>query len=187
MSELPVVYESANENPCAYTDNSKRLITCSFSDFQNEEGEPLGRNELIVDALTYDVSGLNYLPEGLIEACELAASAEDEEVTDHNIERKHAVFKANVLLELIAESEAGTKSLLKPIYTNWDYRSGFKVPAYDEDLILEPLDIATSAFYQESLTENPDRKYRLNVRSPCQIDVDRLNKNMHLTVYGRRK
>ncbi len=198
MAELPEKYISANANPCAYTDDSRRLLTCVFSDFQNEEGEHLGQTELILDAVTYDVSGLNYLPEGIIEACELAASAEDAEVTEHNIARKHAVFKANVLLELIAESESGTKSLLKPVYTNWDYHSGFNVPEYyiadaDEDdesdnaITPESLDIAASAFYQESLREDPDRKYRLRVRSPCQIDVDKLNKNMHLTVWGRRK
>ncbi|WP_406546312.1 hypothetical protein, partial [Succinimonas sp.] len=83
-----------------------------------------------------------------------------------------------------------------------DYGSGFNIPDDDDDddgddddddddipegLTLEPMDIATSAFYQESLKEDPDKKYRLNVRSPCQIDVDELNKNMHLTVYGRRK
>ncbi|WP_406037345.1 S8 family serine peptidase [Succinimonas sp.] len=88
MKDLPEKFISSNENPCAYTDDSRRLITCSFSDFQNEEGDPLGRDELILDALTYDVSGLNYLPEGIIEACELAGSPEDEEVTEHNIERK---------------------------------------------------------------------------------------------------
>ncbi len=185
MRELPEKYVSANENPCAYTDDSKRLITCSFSDFQNEEGKELGRNELIVDALTYDVSGLNYLPEGIIEVCELAASAEDEEKTEHNEDRMGAVHTANAFLELIAESESGTKSLLKPVYANWDYRSGSDIPSYDEHL--EPLDIATSAFYQAPLREDPDRKYRLNVRSVCQIDVDKLNKNMHLTVYGRRR
>lgn len=125
MKELPEKYVSANENPCAYTDNSRRLVTCAFSDFQNEEGEPLGRKELILDAVTYDVSGLNYLPDGIIKACELAVTAEDENMTEHNAERKKAVFSANSLLELIPESQSGTKSLLKPLYTNWDYQSGF--------------------------------------------------------------
>ncbi len=128
MKELPEKYVSANENPCAYTDDSGRLITCTFSDFQNEEGEPLGRKELILDAVTYDVSGLNYLPDGIIEACELAVTAEDENMTEHNAERKKAVFSANSLLELIAESQSGIKSLLKPLYTNWDYQSGVKIP-----------------------------------------------------------
>ncbi len=199
MKDLPEKYISANENPCAYTDDSKILITCSFSDFKNEEGQPLGKTELLVDALTYDVSGLNYLPEGIITACKLAASEEDEEETEHNIQRKSAVFDAHTLLELIAESQSGTKSLLKPLYTNWDYGSGFNVPDDDDDddpndpdeppegFSLEPLDIAVSAFYQEPLSEDPDRKYRLSFRSACQIDVDKLNKNMHLTVYGRRK
>ncbi|MEE3423783.1 MAG: S8 family serine peptidase, partial [Succinimonas sp.] len=200
MKELPEKYISANENPCAYTDDSRRLITCSFSDFKNEEGESLGKTELLVDALSYDVSGLNYLPEGIITACKLAASEEDEEVTEHNVERKLAIFEAHSLLELTAESQSGTKSLLKPLYANWDYGSGFNVPDDDDDeddgdddddipegLTLEPMDIATSAFYQESLKEDPDKKYRLNVRSPCQIDVDELNENAHLTVYGRRK
>lgn len=133
MAELPEMYVSSGKNPCAYTDDSRRLITCSFSDFQNEDGEPLGQTELTLDAVTYDVSGLSYLPEGIIEACELAASDEDAEVTEHNVARKHAVFKANVLLELIAESESGTRSLLKPVYTNWDYHSGFNVPEYYDD------------------------------------------------------
>ncbi len=62
MKDLPEKYVSGNESPCAYTDDSKLLITCTFSDFKNEDGQDLGRNELIVDALTYDVSGLNYLP-----------------------------------------------------------------------------------------------------------------------------
>ncbi|WP_406037365.1 S8 family serine peptidase [Succinimonas sp.] len=195
MKELPEKFISANDNPCAYTDDSGRLITCSFSDFQNEEGEPLGQTELLADAVTYDVSGLNYLPEGLIDACALAASPEDEGITEHNIERKKAVFKVNALLELTAESQSGTKSLLKPLYANWDYLSGFNVPDDDDDEgdddesaeLLAPLDIAASAFYQEPLKEDPDRKYRMSIRSACQIDVDRLNENMHLTFYGRRK
>ncbi len=194
MKDLPEVYVSANENPCAYTDDSRRLITCSFSDFQNEEGEPLGQTELLADALTFDVSGLNYLPEGLIDACALAASPEDEGITEHNIERKKAVFKVNALLELTAESQSGTKSLLKPLYANWDYLSGFNVPDDDDEEdndenaeFLAPMDIAASAFYQEPLKEDPDRKYRMSIRSVCQIDVKKLNKNMHLTVYGRRK
>ncbi|WP_406037355.1 S8 family serine peptidase [Succinimonas sp.] len=206
MKELPEKYVSANENPCAYADDAKLLITCSFSDFKNEDGEALGKTELLADTVTYDVSGMNYLPEGIIEACELAASAEDEEATEHNLQRKHAVFQAHALLELIAESQSGTKSLLKPIYANWDYTSGFNIPVDDGDddendeddeedqnedfsegISLAPLDLATSAFYQEPLKEDPDRKYRLSVRSPCQIDVDELNENMHLTVYGRRK
>ena len=198
MKELPEKYISANENPCAYTDDSRRLITCSFSDFKNEEGESLGKTELLVDALTYDVSGMNYLPDGIITACELAASEEDEEATEHNVQRKQAVFQAHALLELIAESQSGTKSLLKPLYTNWDYGSGFNVPDDDDDdgdddddipegIALDPMDISTSAFYQESLKEDPSKKYRLSLRSACQIDVDELNENMHLTVYGRRK
>ena len=86
--------------------------------------------------------------------------------------------------------------MLKPVYTNWDYHSGFNVPEYYDDYkevksaygtAPESLEIAASAFYQESLKEDPDMKYRLSIRSPCQIDVDRLNENMHLTVYGRRK
>lgn len=52
---------------------------------------------------------------------------------------------------------------------------------------LEPMDIATSAFYQESLREDPDSKFRLFVRRACQIDADRLNKDMHLTVCGRKR
>ena len=196
MAELPEMYVSSGKNPCAYTDDSRRLITCSFSDFQNEDGEPLGQTEITLDAVTYDVSGLSYLPEGIIEACELAASDEDAEVTEHNIARKHAVFKANVLLELIAESASGTRSLLKPVYTNWDYHSGFNVPEYYDDFkevksaegtAPESLEIAASAFYQESLKEDPENKFRMSIKSPCQIDLDRLNKNMHLTVWGRRK
>ncbi|WP_406037347.1 hypothetical protein [Succinimonas sp.] len=49
------------------------------------------------------------------------------------------------------------------------------------------MDLAVSAFYQESLKEDPDRKYRLSIRSPCQIDVAELNSRMHLTVNGRRR
>ena len=199
MKDLPEKYISANENPCTYTDDSKRLITCAFSDFKNEEGQTLGKTELLVDALTYDVSGLNYLPEGIIDACKLAASEEDEEETEHNVLRKSAVFDAHTLLELIAESQSGTKALLKPLYTNWDYGSGFNVPDDDDDddpddpdeppegFGLKPLDIAVSTFYQEPLKEDPTKKYRLSFRSACQIDVDELNENMHLTVYGRRK
>jgi hypothetical protein len=185
MAALPEKYISSNENPCAYTDDSRRLISCSFSDFINDEGQPLGQNELIVDALTYDVSALNYLPKGITDSCNLEAASDADEL-------QHDIFKANVLLELIAESEAGTKSLLKPLYTNWDYLGVFFLSDEDDDddenlELLSPLDLATSAFYQESLTEDPDRKYRLHVRSPCQMDVNRLNENMHLTVYGRRK
>ncbi|WP_406037369.1 hypothetical protein [Succinimonas sp.] len=196
MKKLPEKYISSNKNPCAYTDNSKRLITCSFSDFKNEKRRSLGKNRLIADAVIYDVSGLSFLPKGIIEACELAASEKkdinetddeyDEEIWRHNGERELAVYNANVLLELIAESAAGTKSILKSPGAGWNYHSP-ESSEYDEMNREFPSEIATSAFYQEPLKEDPKNKYRLRIRSPCQIDVKKLNKNMHLTVYGRRK
>ncbi len=193
MKKLPEKYISSNKNPCAYADDSKRLITCSFSDFKNEKRRALGKNRLIADAVVYDVSGLSYLPKGIIEACELAVpEKKDKNETDEEYdegtwsERKRAVYNANVFLELIAESEAGTKSILKSPGASWNYYSP-ESSEYDEINLEFPSEIATSAFYQEPLKEDPKKKYRLRIRSPCQIDVKKLNKNMHLTVYGRRE
>lgn len=71
-----------------------------------------------MDAVTYDISGITYLPEGMKDFCELAASPEDEEITEHNTQRKQAVFDANLVFQILAESQAGTKSLIKPLYAN---------------------------------------------------------------------
>ncbi len=183
MKKLPEKYISHNKNPCTFADDSKRLITCSFSHFKNEKGQKLGRQTLIVDAVVYHIPVLSYLPAGIIEDCKLAASEENDEETGRGSERNLAVLKAYVFLEFVAESESGTKSILKPLYASQNYDE--EDTRYLESPL--PMNIATSAFYQESLKEDPKRKYRLRIRSPCQIDADKLNKNMHLTVYGRRK
>jgi hypothetical protein len=145
-----------------------------------------------VDAVTYDISGITYLPEGMKDFCELAASPEDEEITEHNTQRKQAVFDANLVFQILAESQAGTKSLIKPLYANWDYKSGFNAPYVNyaevvSGYMLSPFNIATSTFYRETLKEDPDKRWTLNLKSPCKLDLDALNQSMHLTVYGRKK
>ncbi len=191
LKEPPEVYASGNSHPCAFSDDTGRNVTCSFADFRDPEDAEtvLGSSELIVDAITYDVSGLTYLPEGIKDFCELAASSEDAEPTEHNRQRKQAVFDANLILQILAESPAGTKSLIKPLYANWDYKSGFNIPdnAYDADFAMSPLDLATSTFYRETLKEGTDKPWTLSIKSPCKLDLDALNKSMHLTVYGRKK
>ena len=99
------------------------------------------------------------------------------------------MFDANLILQILAESPAGTKSLIKPLYANWDYKSGFNIPdnAYDADFAMSPLDLATSTFYRETLKEGTDKPWTLSIKSPCKLDLDALNKSMHLTVYGRKK
>ena len=183
MKKLPEKYISLNKKPCAFADDSKRLITCSFSHFKNEKGKALGQKKLIVDAVVYHIPALSYLPEGIIEDCKLAASEENDEEKGLGSERNLAVLKAYAFLEFVAESESGTKSILKPLYASRNYDE--EDTRYLESPL--PLNIATSAFYQEFLKEDPKKKYRLRIRSPCQIDVKKLNKNMHLTVYGRRE
>ncbi|WP_406037049.1 S8 family serine peptidase [Succinimonas sp.] len=194
LKELPEVYVSGNASPCQFTDDTGRNVTCSFADFRDPEDQEtvLGSSELIVDAVTYDISGITYLPEGMKDFCALAASPEDEEITEHNTERKQAVFDANLVFQILAESQAGTKSLIKPLYANWDYKSGFNAPyvTYAEVVsgyMLAPFNIVTSTFYRETLKEDPDKHWTLSLKSPCKLDLDALNKSMNLTVYGRKK
>ena len=194
LKELPEVYVSGNASPCEFADDTGRNVTCSFTDFRDPEDAEtvLGNSELIVDAITYDISGITYLPEGIKDFCELAASPEDEEITEHNTERKQAVFDANLVFQILAESQSGTKSLIKPLYANWDYKSGFNAPyvTYDEVVsghMLAPFNVSTSTFYRETLKEDPDKRWTLSLKSPCKLDLDALNKSMHLTVYGRKK
>ncbi len=191
LKVLPEVYVSGNPSPCAFTDDTERNVTCVFSDFRDPEDAEtvLGSSELIIDAVTYDVSGITYLPEGIRDFCELAASPEDKEATEHNGQRKQAVFDANLLLQILAESPAGTKSLIKPLYANWDFKSGFNTPemGVDDEFPMSPLDLATSTFYRETLKEGTDKPWTLSFKSPCKLDLDALNKNTHLTVYGRKK
>ena len=194
LKELPEVYVSGNASPCEFADDTGRNVTCSFADFRDPEDAEtvLGSSELIVDAITYDISGITYLPEGIKDFCELAASPEDEEITEHNTERKQAVFDANLVFQILAESQSGTKSLIKPLYANWDYKSGFNAPyvTYDEVVsghMLAPFNVSTSTFYRETLKEDPDKSWTLSLKSPCKLDLDALNKSMHLTVYGRKK
>ena len=37
------------------------------------------------------------------------------------------------------------------------------------------------------LKETSEKRWTLSLKSPCQLDLDALNKSMHLTVYGRKK
>ncbi|WP_406037056.1 S8 family serine peptidase [Succinimonas sp.] len=191
LKDLPDVYVSGNSNPCQFADDTERNVTCVFSDFRDPEDAEtvLGSSELTIDAITYDVSGLTYLPAGIRDFCELAASPEDKETTEHNRQRKQAVFDANLILQILAESPAGTKSLIKPLYANWDYKSGFNIPeiGFDGELPLSPLNLATSTFYRETLKEGTDKPWTLSFKSPCKLDLDALNQNTHLTVYGRKK
>ena len=190
LKDLPEVYVSGNSSPCAFSDDTGRNVTCVFSDFRDPEDAEtvLGSSALTIDAITYDVSGLTYLPEGIKDFCELAASPEDEEITEHNRERKQAVFDANLILQILAESPEGTKSLIKPLYANWDFKSGFKVPDsnIEDEFPMAPLDLATSTFYRETLKEGTDTPWTLSIKSPCKLDLDALNQSMHLTVYGRK-
>ena len=190
LKDLPEVYVSGNASPCAFIDDTERNVTCAFSDFRDPEDQDtvLGSSELVIDAVTYDVSGITYLPAGIKDFCELAASPEDEEATEHNRQRKQAVFDANLLLQILAESPAGTKSLIKPLYANWDYKSGFKISADAySDYVMSALDLVTSAFYRETLKEDSSKSWTLSFKSPCKLDLDALNKSAHLTVYGRKK
>ena len=194
LRDLPEVYVSGNADPCEFTDDTGMNVTCAFSDFRDPEDPEtvLGSSALIVDAVTYDISGISYLPEGINDFCELAASPEDEEITEHNKQRKEAVFVANLAFQILAESQAGTKSLIKPLYANWDYKSGFKVPHvnYDDiasNITLSPFNITTSTFYMETLKDDPENPWTLSLKSPCKLDLAALNQSMHLTVYGRKK
>ncbi|WP_019002399.1 S8 family serine peptidase [Succinimonas amylolytica] len=192
LKELPEVYVSGNSHPCVFTDDTERNITCTFSDFRDPEDPEsvLGSASLVVDAITYEVSGITYLSEGIRDFCKLAASPEDEDETEHNRQRKQAVFEANLLLQILAESPAGTKSLIKPLYANWDFKSGFRIPGSDYSnpgSPLSPLRLATSAFYREILKEDPEKHWTLSLKSPCRLDLDALNSSMQLMVYGRKE
>ncbi|WP_406037357.1 S8 family serine peptidase [Succinimonas sp.] len=187
LKSPPEKQVSANENPCAYTDASKRNVTCTFSDFRaaDEGNDSLGKAVLTVDALTFDVSGLNYLPSGLTDSCEKAVRAEE-----GSEEKKKAVFDVNHLLEIRAASQSGTELLVKNIYSNWDYGSGYEPDEDDPDAAaMEPLELAVSGFYREPLSESaePDKRYQISFKSVCELDLESLNEKMHLTVYGRRE
>lgn len=109
-----------------------------------------------------------------------------------NQQHHEAVFVANLAFQILAESQAGTKSLIKPLYANCDYKSGFKVPHvnYDDiasNITLSPFNITTSTFYMETLKEDPENPWTLSLKSPCKLDLAALNQSMHLTVYGRKK
>lgn len=182
LKTFPEKYVSSNTSPCAYTDTTKRNVTCSFSDFRSaDEGDDsLGDTVLAADAITFDVSGLSYLPEGLIDSCSRAVLSEE-----GSEERKKAVFDVNHLLEISAVSQSGTELLVKNIYANWDYGSGYTAREEDpDDPAMEPLELAVSGFYREPLSEEPDRHYQVSFRSVCELDVSSLNERMHLTVYG---
>lgn len=185
LKSLPEKYVSANANPCVYTDDTKRNVTCSFSDFRSadEGNDNLENAVLTVDAMTFDVSGLHYLPAGLTDSCEKAVRAED-----GSEEKKQAVFDVNHLLEIRAVSQSGTPLLVKNLYANWDYGSGYAPDDSDpDDAAMEPLELAVSGFYREPLSEDPDNRYQLSFKSVCELDIDSLSEKMHLTVYGRRE
>ena len=185
LKSLPEKYVSSNTAPCTYTDASKRNVTCAFSDFRaaDEGNDSLGKAVLTVDAMAFDVSGLNYLPAGLLDSCKIAVRAAAD-----SADRKEAVFDVNHLLEIRAVSQSGTPLLVKNIYANWDYRSGYDPDEDDpDDAAMDPLELAVSGFYREPLSEDPDKHYQISFKSVCELDIDSLNNKMHLTVYGRRE
>ncbi len=191
MADLPEVFVSSNSTPCTYADSTQMSVKCSFSGFRDPEDEEttLENATLTIDAVTYDVAGLGYLPEGAEGYCADTAS----ELTET---RRAAVFKANNRLQITAASQAGIiDALIKPVYTNWDINAG--AGADNQELLdligdLEggvqnsPLEIATSTFYLETITEDPDRHFTLSFKSRCKLDLESLNRHMKMKVYGRR-
>ncbi|MBQ8708911.1 MAG: S8 family serine peptidase [Succinivibrionaceae bacterium] len=192
MAELPEVFISTNQSPCAFSDETEMNVKCVFSGFRDEEEgeETLVNSTLTIDAVTYDMAGLRYLPEGGASYCASITS-------DDTAVQTSAMYSANSRLQITAASQAGKlDALIKPVYANWDINaSQFAVGMDDLKEMVEsveggiefaPLEISTSAFYLEHVTEDPDNRFSLSFKSVCKLDLDSLNQHMKIKIYGRR-
>ena len=195
MGKPAEVYTSSNESPCSYEEGvhgsenqiSENNIVCTFNGFKNKDDqkELLGANSLTIDAVAFEFSGFAYdAGNQVYHKCQKLASTTEKEVLE-------GVTYANAMLQIEMVSPSGTVSLVKPVYSNWGYPNVLNLNYKDEeddddDSDITNLQLSTSTFYLEEFKDDPKHPFTIRFKSVCNVDLNSLNKNINITVYGRK-
>lgn len=163
-SELPSMYRSTGTNPCESSDGGFS-VTCSLSEFVNADkpGEVPGAFE--IDNLQINVGSLMYA-DSTESKCSAASNGSGEDIAG-----------VNNLLQITMTSPEGTESLIKSVYSNWD----FSAKSFGKNTD-SPFLISTSDFFTERVPASGT--FKLKIRSVCPIDVDELNGSVYVQADG---
>ncbi len=184
LSDFPDHYASTNTNPCIKQSDNK--IECTLKDFYqidefgNRAGELSGT--AIIDALTVDMKSLLYTVAQTEKSCSGLEKLPEHDSDDEKYAMKYKklMLLANNNLQINISSPAGTKGVMKSLYSNWDINFDVDDSMYES----EPdrtAEIPVSFMYREELTE--DSAVKLTITSKCEINIDALNEGIHADVF----
>ena len=176
-SALPEDFVSTNENPCT-SDDGGRNVTCIFTGFVNADDHEKTGNRIEIEETSINLSSFRHLRNS--EDPELCAHASGEDLD--KITPEGLIF-SSFNLQIDMTSPDNTRTLIKPIYTLWDYNADIM-----KDLVVHSPDygfdflVHNSSYFTETFT--PTDKFTVKFRSKCSIDVDTLNKNIYVLIGG---
>ena len=176
-STLPEDFVSTNENPCT-SDDGGRNVTCIFTGFVNADTPEKTGNRIEIEETSINLSSFRHLRNS--EDPELCAHASGEDLD--KITPEGLIF-SSFNLQIDMTSPDNTRTLIKPIYTLWDYNADIM-----KDLVVHSPDygfdflVHNSSYFTETFT--PTDKFTVKFRSKCSIDVDTLNKNIYVLIGG---
>ena len=176
-STLPEDFVSTNENPCT-SDDGGRNVTCIFTGFVNADDHEKTGNRIEIEETSINLSSFRHLRNS--EDPELCAHASGEDLD--KITPEGLIF-SSFNLQIDMTSPDNTRTLIKPIYTLWDYNADVM-----KDLVVHSPDygfdflVHNSSYFTETFT--PTDKFTVKFRSKCSIDVDTLNKNIYVLIGG---
>ncbi|MGN1393009.1 MAG: S8 family serine peptidase [Succinivibrionaceae bacterium] len=164
-NELPTVYKSTNEQPCKYKEGSdNKIVTCTFSDFADEDAEKLASNSYMIDSVSVDLQKLKYASTTQNNAF---GSTND---ACKNLDKKTTnLYEANhnLHIEMNASFDEGNKeitAIIKPYLSNWDYTGDAKDSLY----------VNTNNFYRQ-IIDNDNPTFNMTIYTSCPLDLDSLN------------
>lgn len=175
-SSLPDDFISTNTDPCSSEDGG-RNVTCVFTDFANQDNPAVSVKNIEIEQTSINLSSFRHLRNSDDPVMCLQATEEDPE----NITPEGLIY-SSFNLQIDMTSPKGTKTLIKPIIALWDYNADImkeiiKSSDYDFDYYVNNTSYFTETFTQED-------KFVVTFRSKCSIDVDTLNKNIHVLIGG---
>lgn len=169
-SVLPTDYESTGTAPCT-SDNGGRDVTCSFSGFTAVDDESDTRSVIEIEDLGINMSSFMYADDINSSFCHDAYRSD-----------RFGIAYANSLLQIEMTSADGTKALIKPVYSNWDYNAKAMINEGRMPYRGGSFMIYSSAFYTEKVAASDT--VTVKFKSVCPIDVTTLNREIRIVIGG---
>ena len=180
---LPDDFRSSNASPCSSSDGG-RTVTCEFTDFVNLDDPESAADRIEIEQVSINLNSFQNLPndddpEICSDIAELPAMIEAGEEIELNAD---SFSYATTNLEITMTSPAGTKSIIKPVYALWDFNAALFKDSRDYSDYSNEYLVQNASYFTESFA--PKERFTLNFRSKCSIDVDELNKAVHVLIGG---